>query len=39
MLLEMGCDEHIKSDLNFYNKVMENYKWKNAAEKIIESCA
>jgi len=25
--------------INFYNKVMENYKWKNAAEKIIESCA
>ncbi len=24
--------------INFYKKVMENYKWKNAAEKIIESC-
>jgi len=23
---------------NFYSKVMENYKWGNAAEKIIESC-
>ncbi len=24
--------------INFYKKVIENYKWKNAAEKIIESC-
>ena len=24
--------------INFYKKVMENYKWENAAEKIIESC-
>jgi glycosyltransferase involved in cell wall biosynthesis len=23
---------------NFYSKVMDNYKWENAAEKIIESC-